>query len=392
MARRLALYLDGTTDTEAGNTNVWRLKSLCALKGPEPDNIEQKIFYSVGVGTARDETVRGGAFGYGIDDVVVAAYEWLIENYEEKDEVFIFGFSRGAYTARSLAGFISRCGVIALGAPVSIKQLYDRYRKGDDVKSVHELLAVPDKSHFDIEEQWVVKYCQPIDVKFTGVWDTVAALANSVHWSALTGGDHHFLDANLRKSERFVYHALAIDENRRIFDATFLTVYADKDKPFVQPRPIAGVEQRWFCGSHGNVGGGNYSDIAAQIPLQWLMKKAQAHGLVFRRDSIDIEPNADSAELYDSFKASDVPDALQRYLLQHGVRYWRDIDRQPEPRTRTIIHTVNESIDKSVFARCRTDPNYQPENLKAWAVKHGVTLTDIQTSVRADDPSVAVPD
>jgi uncharacterized protein (DUF2235 family) len=116
MARRLALFLDGTTDTEAGNTNIWRLKSLC-MNGLAPDNIEQKIFYSVGVGTARDEKIRGGAFGYGIDDVVVAAYEWLIENYEDKDEVFIFGFSRGAYTARSLAGFISRCGVIKLGAP-----------------------------------------------------------------------------------------------------------------------------------------------------------------------------------------------------------------------------------------------------------------------------------
>jgi hypothetical protein len=87
-----------------------------------------------------------------------------------------------------------------------------------------------------------------------------------------------------------------------------------------------------------------------------------------------------------------VPDALQRFLLQHGARYWRDIDRKPEPRTRTIIHSVNESIDKSVFARCRADPSYQPENLKAWAEKHGVTLTDIQTSVRADDPSVVVPD
>ena len=114
MARRLALFLDGTTDTEAGNTIVWRLKSLC-VKGLAPDNIEQDIFYSVGVGTARDEKIRGGAFGYGIDDVVVAAYEWLIENYQDKDAVFIFGFSRGAYTARSLAGFISRCGVIRLG-------------------------------------------------------------------------------------------------------------------------------------------------------------------------------------------------------------------------------------------------------------------------------------
>ena len=212
------------------------------------------------MGTARDETIRGGAFGYGIDDVVVAAYEWLIETYQDDDELFIFGFSRGAYTARSLAGFISRCGLIKLGAPLSIKQLYDRYRQGDNAYTVHELRAQTDKSGFDIEESWIVKYCIPIDVKFTGVWDTVAALANVTHLADITGGDHRFLDANLRKTERYIYHAMAIDENRQIFDATLLTYYAPKDEVYTPPRDITKVEQRWFCGSHGNVGGGNYSD------------------------------------------------------------------------------------------------------------------------------------
>ena len=141
MARRLALFLDGTTDTEAGNTNVWRLKSLC-INGMTPDGVEQKVFYSVGVGTALGEKYRGGAFGYGIDDVVVAAYQWLIETYEEGDVLFIFGFSRGAYTARSLAGFISRCGVIKLGAPLSIKQLYDRYRQGDNAFADRTAMSV----------------------------------------------------------------------------------------------------------------------------------------------------------------------------------------------------------------------------------------------------------
>ena len=387
--KRLALFLDGTTDTEAGNTNVWRLKSLCALE--DAKGVEQKLFYSVGVGTARDETICGGALGFGIDDVLVAAYEWLIENYEQDDEVFIFGFSRGAYTARSLAGFVSRCGLITLGAPVSVKQLYDRYRRGDDVKTIRELLEAGDRTSFDIEERWLVQYCLPVDIKFTGVWDTVAALADSTHLAALTGGDHHFLDANLRRSERFAYHALAIDENRRMFDATLFTVYAKKDEPFVQPRDIADVEQRWFCGSHGNVGGGNYSDLAAQIPMRWLMSKAGLHGLAFRRE-IEVEPGAYSAELYDSFVAADIPDVLQRVLLQHGDRYYRPIDRPPEPRTSTIIHTINESIDKSVFERCRSDANYRPANLAAWATKHGVKLEEIRTSVRADDPSIPVLD
>jgi uncharacterized protein (DUF2235 family) len=389
MSRRLALFLDGTSDTEAGNTNVWRLKSLCSALSA--DGKEQKLFYSVGVGTARDEKYRGGAFGFGIDDVVVAAYQWLIENYEKDDEVFVFGFSRGAFTARSLAGLISRCGLITLGAPLSIKQLYDRYRRGNDVLTILELVAKPDRSGFDLEERWIVQYCQPIDFKFVGVWDTVAALANDIPFKSLTGGDHHFLDANLRKTERHVYHALAIDENRLIYDATLFTIYADKNVQFTQPRAIADAEQRWFCGSHGNVGGGNYSDLVAQIPLRWLMSKAALHGLTFRAE-ITIDDGTERAELYDSFVADDIPDLLQTVLLQHGARRWRPIDRAPEPRILTSIHTINESIDKSVFDRCRADGNYRPRNLLDWAQKHNVNLIGITTSVRADDPSIVVSD
>jgi uncharacterized protein (DUF2235 family) len=387
MTSRLALFLDGTTDTETGNTNVWRLKSLCQFHGS--DGVEQKIFYSVGVGTARDEKFRGGMFGFGIDDILVAAYLWLIENYEVGDEVFIFGFSRGAYTARSLAGLISRCGLISLGAPLSVRQVFDRYRRGDD-RTIRDLINLKDKSGLDIEERWILQYCLPIDIKVIGVWDTVAAL-NDIHLAALTGGDHNFLDANLRKSDQHAYHALAIDENRKMYDATLFTIYADKAKPFTQPRDIAAVEQRWFSGSHGNVGGGNYSDLAAQIPLRWLMSKAQLHGLTFRQD-ITVESGAYTAELYDSFVAQDIPDVILNVFQQQGARYWRKIDRAPEPRVNTNIHTINESIDKSVFERYRADPTYRPQNLLDWAQKHERELATLTTSVRADDPSTIVPD
>jgi uncharacterized protein (DUF2235 family) len=75
--------------------------------------------------------VRGGVAGYGIDDEIIHAYTWLIENFDNGDEIFIFGFSRGAYTARSLSGLISKCGILKLGAPLSIEQLYARYRLYD---------------------------------------------------------------------------------------------------------------------------------------------------------------------------------------------------------------------------------------------------------------------
>src|ERR1700754_95709 len=112
---RIALFLDGTWNTLDENTNVWRLKSLCV------QNDQQQVYYSAGVGTAKGEKVTGGLFGIGINEEVEAAYEWLIEHYIDGSQLFIFGFSRGAFTARSLAGFISKCGLLKAGSPLSLK-------------------------------------------------------------------------------------------------------------------------------------------------------------------------------------------------------------------------------------------------------------------------------
>ncbi len=92
------------------------------------DGIPQYIYYDSGVGTQVGERITGGMFGIGIDENVRKAYEWLIENYEDNDDIFIFGFSRGAFTARSLAGMLSICGLAKPGAPLGVGQLYTRYR------------------------------------------------------------------------------------------------------------------------------------------------------------------------------------------------------------------------------------------------------------------------
>ena len=134
-SRRLAIFLDGTWNTVNDDTNVWRLKSLCATNAGT-----QIIYYSAGVGTSFGYKVRGGLFGYGLDDEITDAYKWLIDNYQAGDELFLFGFSRGAYTARSLSGFISKCGLLAPGAPLSVGQLYARYRRRT-AKTIRELHA-----------------------------------------------------------------------------------------------------------------------------------------------------------------------------------------------------------------------------------------------------------
>lgn len=105
--KRIAIFLDGTWDTLGNNTNVWRLKSLC-----DPAASDQAVYYSQGVGTAFGQKFLGGFFGYGIDEEIIDAYAWLTDVFEAGDELFIFGFSRGAYTARSLSGLIATCGVL----------------------------------------------------------------------------------------------------------------------------------------------------------------------------------------------------------------------------------------------------------------------------------------
>src|SRR6266700_518630 len=151
--KRLVVFLDGTWNTVNDNTNVWRLKSLLASQGR--DGLEQISYFSVGVGTAFGERLRSGMFGYGLNDEIIRAYEWLIDHYDVGDELFIFGFSRGAYTARSLSGLISKCGLLTPGAPLSVRQLYARYRRGSAVKTIRELLKdAGGQTNLSLEERW----------------------------------------------------------------------------------------------------------------------------------------------------------------------------------------------------------------------------------------------
>jgi hypothetical protein len=183
---------------------------------------------------------------------------------------------------------------------------------------------------------------------------------------------------------------MAIDEFRVDFDVTLLTNYVPKSQPgpFVSPRELKNVEQRWFCGAHGDVGGGSYSDSLAQIPLKWLLSKASDQGLAFRRD-IEIDGEAATGPIEDSF--SDFLDGAYK-ILRLGQRHYREIDRPPVTLDETVVHTVNKTIDKSVFERCLRDLGYKPKNLEEWAKRHSVELEKVTTSVQAANPRLPAPD
>jgi uncharacterized protein (DUF2235 family) len=393
---RLALFLDGTWNTLDDNTNVWRLKALTAKHGN--DGLQQLTYYSRGVGTTVGEKVRGGVLGVGIERNVARAYEWLVETYEPGDEIFIFGFSRGAYTARSLAGLIALCGLLKPGAPLGTGQLFDRYRRGDERRTIRWLKArdadgtLTDASR---EERWMLTYAMAVPVKMVGVWDTVGALGvptPAIHLlnkiPGLSRSSYAFLHTGLRLPIENGYHALAIDEHRAPFKPTLWTKkFKNGVTPgeMAPPRAVANVEQRWFAGAHANVGGGYRDDLLSQLPLQWIMDKAAHHGLAFRADVI-IEPGALETRPRDSY--GEFAKGLYRYVAQP---FYRLIGAPPEIFGRDRDETVNETIDGSVFERWRADRNYRPQNLEAWGRRFKVEPGALTDTVFAHDPHTVVP-
>jgi uncharacterized protein (DUF2235 family) len=383
--KRLAVFLDGTWNVVGDNTNVWRLRSLCAPVGT--DGSPQATYYEKGV-----NGFLGGVFGDGVDTVIRNAYQWLVDHYDSGDEIFIFGFSRGAYTARSLAGFIAKCGLLQAGGALGVTQLYNRYRR-KDASTIWALLDAQQHGgpgDLTLEEQLMLKYSLAIRIKLVGVWDTVGDLG--IPWYSLEGlkwwSTEGFLTTGLRRPIDHGFHALAIDEHRLAFTPTLWTVWhstnPDPDAP--PPRALESVEQRWFVGAHANVGGGYASDLLPQVPLRWLMKKASLHGLAFRND-VELDGDELAAPIADSYR-----DFM--YGIYHLVSApnYRPIGAPPVADAGGTNSNVNETIDASVFARWNRNESYRPPNLTEWAARHQVDIAGLNTSVLAATPDVAAPD
>ena len=371
--KRLAIFLDGTWNTLNNNTNVWRLKSLTQ------EAAGQRVYYSQGVGTQRGEAARGGVTGYGIDDEIMEAYTWLIQNFDDGDEIFIFGFSRGAYTARSLSGLICKCGILKLGAPLSIEQLYARYRLYD-ATTIRTLLSDGLPTDASIEEQWLLKYSRPAKVKFVGVWDTVGSLGLPLGSVAAKVHKYRFLDTHLRLDNENAFHALALDEHRHSFEPTFWTRTVRVGQAGGPDRPIERVEQRWFVGAHANIGGGYASDPLAQLPLKWLMDKAAGLGLAFR-DQVVIDSAQVKPPITDSYR--EFAHGFYRFFSQP---FYRPIGIPPQQGTLGTTTRINETIDGSVFKRWQVDENYRPPNIVEWAKRRLVEPAGLNGAVLATNP------
>lgn len=334
MPRRLVLCLDGTWNTYKDYTNVSRLHAYIPNlpDGSAGDPVQIK-YYDEGVGTNAYDRILGGTVGVGLSKNIRQAYAWLIRNYREGSELFIFGFSRGAYTARSLAGLIARCGIAQQlsGADVDklAEEAYAIYRRSP--KDNAEAKA------FREREAWKAR------IRFLGVWDTVGALGvPSVQFA------EKFHDTALGANVDNAYHAVAIDEHRKAYDVVLWTGNPGN----------AQMEQRWFPGAHANIGGGYDDDLLPDISLKWMLEKACGCGLYLgERNGIALGPD-DVLPLDQGEFRSPVRDSYREFAFgiysafTLGQRHFRVIGKYP-----------GETVDASAFRKWEDDPGYRPYNL-----------------------------
>jgi len=354
MAKRLVVCCDGTWDVPdnlhhgvAAPTNVAKL----ALGVATDEASGQELFYEPGVGTTPDERILGGAFGYGLSRNVRSCYRFLAQKYEPPDdELFLFGFSRGAYTARSLAGLIRNCGILKQEHVDQVDEAFAFYR--DRTSQTHPSALA--------SQIFRKMYSHPQgDIHFIGVWDTVGALGIPAELPGWEWLSHHlhgweqewgFHDTRLSSHVRYAYQALAIDEEREPFRPTLW----DQD-PTAQGQTL---EQVWFAGVDTEVGGGSSNTGLSDIPLLWMVEQAKAAGLAFSSGLVVGAPDGAGGEIAPNY-AGPIVDSRRGFW--HALRPYQGL-------TEAWVHAAPaQSVASSAVRRLRERvDDYSPPGLEGY--------------------------
>lgn len=372
--KRIAIFCDGTWNSPTIDqpTHVRQL-SMAVDQGPD-----QLSLYMPGVGVNNQNSgvfsgllnkFGGGAFGWGLNAKIKAAYADLARNYEPGDEILIFGFSRGAYTARSLGGMIRKCGFPDQVTDASIRKAFRLYKKSGSKNAPdtpHILKARAKISpHFATSQVDLDSRrggdVHLVRVTYMGIWDTVGALGLPVALfgpvAKLWNSRHQFHDTDLSSLVQSARHAVAIDEMRTMFEVTpwsNLDATRDTNGRITGPglnkddtSPDRPYQQMWFAGDHSMVGGTGQLRGLTSITLDWIADGARRVGLRLRNDP----PVLDAA-----------PDPMHPGPEQHD----RDALRVIAPdllRRRKLLYTHTD-VAPSVIDRIRGTPGYRPDNLR----------------------------
>ncbi len=334
--KRLVVCCDGTWNrpdqVDRGRVQPSNVAKLALMVTPSTaSGIRQQVYYHPGVGTGRWDRIRGGAFGVGLSNNIRDAYLWLAKNFDTGDELFLFGFSRGAYTARSLAGLIRNSGLLRRECLDKFVDAYRLYRRRDPASKPAEFESTLFRKSYSCETR----------IKCVGVWDTVGALGIPIGPLAALNALFRlrFHDVELSSWVESAFQALAIDEQRRPFGPSIWRQQAHATDQR--------LEQEWFPGVHVNVGGGYADSGLSDITLAWMADRASSCGLEFRATvpGISIRPDV-TGELRDSM-----------------TFLYRLLGRRVRPASGDGQPPTYESIAPATWERMNLVTDYQPGNV-----------------------------
>jgi uncharacterized protein (DUF2235 family) len=330
VSRNIVVFSDGTGQ-EGGtdrNTNVYKTFNLILDRSPN-----QISFYDQGLGTGFRK-FTGNVFGRGFSENVRHCYQFIFDNYQEGDQIFLFGFSRGAATVRSLAGFIHMFGILPRSRGKLVNEAWKIYKKSDPVQREKAADRFIEVNH----TMWAM-------VKFLGVWDTVAALGlPDTHIDRLLNWivPHGFHDFKLSDCVANAYHALAIDDMRKSFHPVLFEPGSNKKGE---------LKQVWFMGMHTDVGGGYWEKELSDIVLEWMIGHAVKHGLdVYASNKLRglCTPNP-NGHMHDS-----IDKKWKKWVFPKSPRKWP----KPYEHVKPVLH---ESVELRTASPANVpDGGYQP--------------------------------
>jgi len=371
--KRIAVLIDGTWNKEGGgaDTNVAKLDSgkrvSPCIKAVASDSTEQLVHYHDGVGVDGDLTQKllGGAIGLGLKKIIQEVYEFIVDHYEANDEIYIFGFSRGAYAARALAGLIGASGIQRRQNADVFEAAWAHYRVAPKVRQQPATGTAGDRKAINVYETQREAFHDNRTVTCVAVWDTVgsygipagfglAPLAR--YFTLVTLGFH---DTSFGDHVEVGLHAVAVDEHRRPFVPTFWTIPKGQ-------QPKGHVEQTWFAGAHCNVGGGYADSGLSDLALIWMVARVQAlTGLEFDADAVrsSTKPIINGA----------VVDSTEGWLVDHTFPHYRVVLSPVAIDHGYLMNTedpseehINERVHWTVLAkRANAQESYSPPNLPA---------------------------
>lgn len=337
--KRIVICCDGTWNSPDESkegvpcpTNVVKLAG--AVRSESKDKIDQLMYYDPGVGTSGSIVQRwfDGATGSGISRNILDAYRYLIANYEIGDQLYFLGFSRGAFTVRSLAGLIRNSGILKYDSLQLVNRAYELYKSRRSSTHPKEREATLFRRTYAVADIF--------PIKFIGVWDTVGALGNPLLLNTVFSKlsisilSNRFHDTDLSSHVENAFQALAIDEKRSSFRPTLWSKQAGAENQT--------LEQVWFIGVHSNVGGGYVSSAISDIALDWLASKARECGL-------------DIASMITAPDDLIPPEESRKGFYKLVPKYYRPIRAKGNG---------DERLHESVIDHCKRVPSYRPRNLE----------------------------